>query len=232
LGLTFLTSGCGKETDADKIADAQSCLDTATASEAAACVEKVDGIESEAAYLIRCAGKFVKEGYSSPTKLANAMSNIAGSDNSGATGSLSVMAALAFSAETTSALNSASAQEAFTYCEKSNSKGMILLAGFVQTATVLANIGLNTTTLTGADLQALMGTLQTDPVAQAAVGSAVVGIYESNCVNGDDSAPGSYCQQFASAVSTVSGGTSNPTGIGQAIMICYNAPTTPGCSGY
>jgi hypothetical protein len=234
LGLTLLTSGCGKETDADKIADAQSCLDRATANEAAECVSKVDGIESEAAYLIRCAGKFVKEGYSNPSKLANAFSNIAGSESSGAADSLSVMAALAFSAEATPALNSTSAQEAFGYCEKANSKGMIMLAGFVQTATVLAGIqNIDPSTLTGAQLQSFMATLATDPVAQAAVGAAVVGIYESNCSNGDDSVPGSYCQQFSSAVSTVSGGTSNPAAIGQAIMTCYSTTPPPAsCTGF
>ncbi len=232
LGLSFLTSSCGKETDADKIADAQSCLDFATAAEADACVEKVAGLESEAAYLIRCAGKFVKEGYNNPTKLAGAMSNIAGEDHSDATSSLSVMAALAFSAESTSALNSASAEEAFTYCTKSNSKGMILLAGLVQTATVLANIGLSTTTLTGADLQNLMGTLQNNTVAQTAVGTAVVGIYETNCVDAKESAPGNYCEQFESAVTAVGGGTTDTAAIGKAIMVCYNAPTTPGCTGF
>src|SRR5262245_51594471 len=80
MGSLLLFTGCSKETDADKIADAQACLDTATAAEAATCVAKVDGLESPAAYLIRCAGKFVKEGYNDSTKLAAAMSNTSGTD--------------------------------------------------------------------------------------------------------------------------------------------------------
>ncbi len=233
LSLLVLISACGKETDADKVADAQSCLDAAQPADADACVSKVEGMESESAYLIRCAGKFVKEGFNNPTKIANALSNISGTNNSGATGSLAVMAALTFTAESTSALNAASAQQTFNYCEKANAKGLIMLAGFVQTATVLADIGLgDTSNLTSTDLQNLMGTLQSNPVAQEAVGTAVVAIYEANCATGTASVPGNYCEQFKSAVSSVSGGLDNPTGIGQQIMVCYNAPSTPGCTGF
>jgi hypothetical protein len=228
--LSLLTVACGKETDNDKVADAQSCLDTATAADADYCVSKVDGIETANAYLIRCAGKFVKEGFNDPTKLSTALSNLSG-DSTGASGSTAMMAALTFKAETTSALNSTSAQQALVYCQRANSTGLILLAGLTQTATVLADLGLGTTTLDGAALQTLMGTLQNDPAAQAAVGTAVVSMYESNCLN-NSQAPGNYCQQFETAVSAVPGGVSDPSAVGQQIMICYNAPTTPGCTGF
>jgi len=237
MGLLIFNSGCNKETDADKIADAQSCLDIATASEAAACVAKVDGIESEGAYLIRCAGKFVKEGYNNPAKLSGALTNISGTNNGGATGSLAMMAALSFTTETTSALNAASALEAVTFCEKSKSKGLILLSGLTQIATSLWSVGqaltlIGSTPPTGAELEALMGSLAGNAVAQAAVGSAVVAIYDSSCTGTNVSSPGNYCQQFTSAVSTVTGGTENPAGIGAQIMLCYTTPTAPGCSGF
>lgn len=224
----LLFTGCGKEQDIDKIADAQNCLDTATTAEADACVSKVDGIESSGANLIRCAGKFVKEGFNDPTKLANAIDSISG--DTGATGSTAMIAALAFTAEGTLAENATSAEQALTYCERANSKGLILLSGLAHTASTLANLG-GDSNLTGAELQALMGSLQNDATAQAAVGTAVASIYETSCTN-NNTTTGAYCEQFASAIDSVSGGLSNTAGIGQQIMICYNDPTAAGCSGF
>jgi hypothetical protein len=226
-GLLFL-SACGKETDTDKIAEAQTCLDTATAATAATCVEKVDGLYSQGAYLIRCAGKFVVEGYNDSTKLATAMNQISG--NTGSSGSTAMMAALAFTAEATTALNSTSAQQAFEYCTLAKSKGLILLSGLAQTSSVLADLA-GDTNLTGAELQALMGTQQNNPVAQAAVGSAVAAMYTTNCTN-SQSTTGAYCEQFESALANVPGGITDTTELGKQIMICYNAPATAGCEGF
>jgi len=219
---------CGGATDADKIAEAQNCLDVALASEAEACVSKVDGIESEGAYLIRCAGKFVKEGFNDPDKLAGAMSSIAG--DTGASGSTAMMAALAFTAESTTALNSTSAQVALTYCTRANSKGLVLLSGLAQSATVLADLGADTN-LTGPELQTLMGTLQGNPAAQAAVGTAVAAIYSSSC-SGSSTTTGAYCEQFESVVATLPGGVTDTAALGQQIMICYNNPAAAGCTGF
>ncbi len=238
VGFLFLAAGCNKETDADKIADAQSCLDRATAPEAAACVSKVDGLESEGAYLIRCAGKFVKEGFNNATKLSGALANISGDNNGGATGSLAMMSALTFTTESTPALNAASSDEAAEFCTKSKSKGLIFLAGLTKIATSMWSVA-EALSLTGsgtpptaAELATLMTNLAGNTEAQTAVGSAVVAIYDSSCNTSNVSAPGNYCQQFRSAVTTVSGGTDNPAGIGQQLMLCYTTPTAPGCSGF
>lgn len=229
-GVVLLTS-CGGPKDIDKIADAQNCLDQATAAEADQCVSKVEGLESEAAYLIRCTGKFVKEGFNDSTKLASALSSISGG-NTGASGSTAMMAALAFKAESTPALNSSSAQEAFNFCTKSNSKGLILLSGLTQSSTVVAVLGgQDPTTLTGPQLQTLMGTLQSDPVAQAAVGTAVATIYTATCTN-SSTTTGNYCEQFDSAIAKIPGGITNTSGIGQQIMICYSNPAAAGCTGF
>jgi hypothetical protein len=227
----FLLAACGGPKDIDKIADAQNCLDRATASGAAECVSKVEGIDSQGADLIRCVGKFVKEGFNDPTKLSTAMTGLSAGGN-GTAGSTAMMAALAFSAESTPALNSTSSQEALTLCNKAQSKGLILLSGLAQTSTTLAVLGAtNPATLTGAQLTTLMNTLATDPIAQTAVGSAVVAIYSSSCT-GTGTTTGSFCTQFASAVATVPGGIADPAAIGAKIMACYTAPTTPGCSGF
>jgi hypothetical protein len=81
-------------------------------------------------------------------------------------------------------------------------------------------------------LQTLMSSLSSNADAQAAVGSVVVSMYTSNCSSTTSSAPGNYCQQFASAVASVSGGTTNTAGIGQQIMTCYSNPSAAGCSGF
>lgn len=237
MGLLVFNSACNKETDADKIADAQSCLDVATSSDVAACVAKVEGIESEGAYRIRCAGKFVKEGFNNSTKLSTALSNISGTNSAGATGSVAMMAALAFTTESTSALNYASAQEAITYCGRAGSPGLVTLASLTFASTSLWSIGeslgqIGSTPPTGAQLETLMGSLVGNTTAQTAMGTAVVALYTTNCSGSSSSAPGNYCEQFASAVTAVSGGTGNPAGIGQQIMTCYTNPSAAGCSGF
>lgn len=229
MAISFVLVSCSKEKDIDKIADAQSCLDSASTSDVDTCVSKVDGLSSQGAFLIRCVGKFMKEGFNNPSKIAGAVSNLNGGQ--GSSQSTAVMAALAFKAESTSALNSTSAQQAFTYCTEANSKGLILLSGLAQTATVLADLGLGSTSnLSGTDLKNLMGTLQGNTTATTAVGSAVVSIYQSNCTSGNTTT-GNFCQQFSSAIDSV-GGTSNPASLGAKIMECYNNPAASGCTGF
>ncbi|PIS10039.1 MAG: hypothetical protein COT73_11555 [Bdellovibrio sp. CG10_big_fil_rev_8_21_14_0_10_47_8] len=222
----LILASCGGAKDIDKISDAQSCLDNATAAEAANCVEMVNGIESQGAYLIRCVGKFVKEGYTSPSKIADALSEI--NAGSGATASTSMIAALAFTAESTTTLNYESSEQALTYCTTAQSKGLIFLAGLAQTASVINYLA--GSVLSGADLQTNMATFASDPIAQAAVGTAVVAMYASNCSTGQSTA-GSYCDQFSSAIDTA-GGTSNTSAIGLQAMTCYSNPAAAGCTGY
>lgn len=221
--------------DADKILDAQNCLNGASPGQADDCVAKVDGIESEAAYLIRCVGEFVDEGYGNSSKIATAIDNLK-NQGEGSAGSTAMIASLAFTAVAgDEAANAANAKKAFGYCTTAKSKGLIFLSGLAQTSTVLASLSgsidlSNPASLTGANLQAAMTALAGNPEAQAAVGTAIVSIYETNCVNGTTT--GSFCEQFSSVVSNVNGGTSNPAGIGQQIMTCYTNNSTPGCTGF
>lgn len=232
--LSFLSSvvflsACGGPKDIDKIAEAQNCLNNATTSQVSDCVSKVDGMESQAAYRIRCVGKLAKEGFNSPSKIATALT---ASQGGGTNGSLAMMAALAFKSESTNAANAASAEEALNYCTTSKSKGLILLAGLARTSTSLASLGtgVDLANLDASDLSTLMNTLKTDPNAQAAVGSAVVAIYDSNC-QGDGETTGDFCQQFDAVVNQV-GGTTNSAAIGELVMVCYTTPADPRCTGF
>jgi hypothetical protein len=237
LPLTFglITACSGKETDADKIADAQSCLDTATASTAEACLAKIEGMESPASYLIRCVAKFAKEGYTTPSKISAALAAQTG----GSTGSTNMMAALTFTTEATTTLNKTSSQQTYGYCVKSGSEGLIFLSGLVQTATTVGALAADLggilaggiENMTGDELKTAMDSLKSNPEAQAAVGSAVVGMYESSCTGSNNNANGDFCAQFGSVVASA-GGVSNTDTIDQLIMNCYANPTDPGCTGF
>lgn len=234
LFLALSLVACGKETDADKIADAQSCLDTATTSTVDECLSKVEGLESEAANLIRCAGSFIKEGYSTPSKLSTALSNFtSGSGDNSGTDTMAVISALAFSTKSTPALNASFAQETYDTCVKSKSNGLILLSGLSLTSTTLWSLGLSgsTTPPTAAQIETLMGSLANNAQAAETVGEAVVSMYQANCQS-SNSAPGSMCAQFQSAVSTVTGGVTNPSAIGTQIMTCFANPSATGCSSF
>lgn len=226
----LILAACGGPKDADKIADAQNCLDQAAPPDVPACLSKIEGIESESAYLIRCAGKFVKEGFGTPAKLSATMAGFNGGQ-AGTNGSTSMMASLAFQAEATTDLNSASANEAFEHCSKAKSKGMILLSGLAMTSTGLAKLmGLASTSMTSSDLKNLMGTLKDDPAAKEVVGTAIATIYTTNCSN-DGKTAGNYCAQFEAAAASV-GGVQNTSALGSIVMKCYNDPTLPECAGF
>lgn len=230
--LTLLSFSCGKQTEADKISEAQSCLNTATAANVSECVAKVDGLSSKGAYLIRCVGKFVEEGFSgSSTKISGMMSTI--SSSSGKTEGLAILSSMAFTSKSTMNLNLTSAQEAYDFCLSSGSKGLNLLASYVQISTVAAQIaGLlptNGGTMTSGQMQAALDGLATaSPATQAAAGAAAISAYQSNCTNGA-SASGDVCTQFGSVI-TASGG--DPQAVGQMIGTCYKTPSTPGCQGF
>ncbi len=231
--LTINLIGCGKETEADKIADAQSCLDVATTATVDECLTKIEGLQSEGAYLIRCAAAFIKEGYSSPTKLSTALSNLSsGSGSNSGAATTAVIAALAFTSKSTPTDNATYALDTYNTCVKSNSNGLVLLSGLSVTSTTLWALGLSgsSTPPTAAQLQTLMGTLANNSQAAETVGNAAVSMYESNCAS-SNSAPGSMCAQFQTAISSA-GGSSNPTAVGTQLMTCYSDPNATGCSNF
>jgi hypothetical protein len=224
-----LMSGCGP-TDADKISDAQTCLNTATADMADLCVAMVDGIYSQSASLIRCSGAFIKEGFGDSTKVKQALSQLDNNGN-GASGSMAMMSVLAFQSDADKAVNLASAQAAQTECIKSGSPGLIFLSGVSLTASqavALINPA-DPTNITPTDISNGLASLASGSAQdQATVGSAILSIYDVSCQNGSSTA-GNYCQQFQSVIDQVG---SDPASVGQFLATCYTTPATPGCSGF
>src|SRR4051812_40545203 len=71
LTLSVILVSCGKK-DADKIGEAQLCLDKATPATAAECKVMVEGIEATGAYTIRCSANFISEGFTQAARFKQA----------------------------------------------------------------------------------------------------------------------------------------------------------------
>lgn len=218
-------------TDADKLSDAQSCLNTATSSNVDTCVAMVSGMQSSSASLIRCSAAFIKEGYGDGTKIQQALTSL-DNGNTGSSGSISLIAQLAFSAETLIADNLSDAQTAQSDCVASGSPGLIFLSGIALTATQAAEVvGADPTTLDPTQVTAALTDIAsgTNPAAASTVGSAALSIYDNSCTGGNTSA-GNFCAQFESVVQNAP--SQDPTDIGQFLAQCYVTPSTTGCSGF
>lgn len=125
--LTALLTGCeAEQNEKDMLAEAQYCLDKATATTAGACMDKIEGLTSAQAYALRCAEGFITAGITSPRNLGDAMAAISGTG-----GTASMLAALSF--PDTTAANST-----FEACNLSQQNGMALIGAMAKSATVLA----------------------------------------------------------------------------------------------
>ncbi len=233
ISTVFLLTSCAKKTDADKVGEAQSCIDNSTAATVSSCVEKVDGLTSSESYTIRCAAKLIKEGFDNPTKLLAAVENL--DNNSGSTsnsnGTLGLMATLSFTSASTPEANRTSAEEAYSYCLSSGSKGLYMLAAFARMATDIAAIA---NTVTGLDcLQAgqtcsatqLESAINNATVADASagvVGAVALTVYETNC-SGGQSQNEELCNTINSAVAEA-GGSLDPDIIGAALLSQLTQP--------
>lgn len=224
--ISMTLSAC-QETDQDRVADAQSCLDTSSSTTAGQCISMVDGIYSKGAYLIRCSGLFIQEGFMDASRLESAMDAIEG--GGGSSDSQAMMAVLSFRNFGSASANSQAAQNAVNYCNKAGSKGLVMLASVTSIATTSAAI-LNNTNPDQTDISNGLNAIVTagagSPEAQA-VGNAAIAAYDANCA-GDGGSFGQFCDQFESAMS----GLSNPGDIGVKLAQCYLTPAAPGCEGF
>jgi hypothetical protein len=206
---------CGPKT-ADKIGEAQLCLDKATQATAATCLEKIEGIDTPAANVMRCSAGFIEEGFTQPTRFKSAFDALSQQAN-GATNTLTFLSFIAFSSKGTSAENTALATATYASCLKSNAKGLTLLGSMAMTATVISG-GL--TVANGTDIKTAIGALiasGTDE-SKAAIGSAVIATFASSC-GGDAPANQGLCDQLTSyGVGT----SSDPLTTGAAVLANWN----------
>lgn len=218
LSTALLSSSCAKK-DQDKIGEAQSCLDTSSRSNVSQCVEKVSGLETSGAYVIRCAASFISEGFDDATRLSNAISNMGSSSGTSAiSASVTAMGLLAFTSNSTSSTNLSNSITAQSYCNKSGSKGLILLSSIANFATTVLYYSSSTSVTTG------LATAKDNTTAQELVGSAVLSAYNSNCT-GTSTSNQQFCSQFTSIVSS-SGSNTSAACIGKQAMYYYSGSTT------
>ncbi len=219
---SLILTSCGPSA-ADKVGDAQLCLDTATASTVSSCVEKVAGLETSGAYLIRCSANFIQKGFGDPAQLVNAFRNL---DSTGSGTTTAFLGALNFADNTF-------ATQTYDYCLKTNQRGLSLLAAMVKSATSIAVLGnlisgsCSTSTSSSSGMQTCISSIVSSigtsngQSAAAAVGQSVVDIYQTSCQNGSQ-VSSSLCTQMSSAI-TSAGGSSNATNVGTAILNAWQS---------
>lgn len=207
-------SGC-QETEQDIIADAQYCMDEArTAAAAEACSAKLGSLQTPAAYVIRCSGEFIAQGFTAPERLVSAIDQLKGTG-----GTAGLLGFMAFT-------DNASATRAFDYCVKSNQKGMSLLAALMKTATVIAS----TSTSIVAGLQASPPVFPTEAEIktaidnvltdgnEAVIGETVKAVYSVSCGSGSQ-ANADVCTQIDDALANHGGaGSATPAEIGAYLL--------------
>lgn len=217
--LALVLGGCAK-TEADKIYDAQACLDKSTSGTALACMDKLEGATSEAAYLIRCSAHFIYQEFTEPARLANVADALKNSSGGASAASALALGLMAFTKPDTSGADTYAA-EALDYCTKAKSKGMILLSSMARIATsvvaaggaaVITSCDTSSPGYNSATCQASVATAICSAPDEV-VGNAALTAYQQSCVGGSQSAS-SMCEQFGAA----SSGTSDPTTVGEALQ--------------
>ncbi len=218
---------CGSEKESDKIGDAQICLNKATdLTSSNACLAKIEGIESTAAYAVRCNGSFIAEGFANPVKYINATSQLNGTGG----GTASFMALMTFTAATTFAENLTNAGTTFSNCLKSGAKGTTLLSSFGYLAMSIYNYAKNksgtcsdnpttdfSSCLSSTDPNALIKvvdptTADTDAInLQTSIGSVIISSYNISCAG--KGANESLCSTMSTTI-TSAGGTGNVRAVG------------------
>lgn len=219
LSLSATLISCGPK-DADKVGEAQLCLDKAAQGAAAACLEKIAGIDTAAANTMRCSAGFIDEGFTQPARFKSALDALSQQTN-GQTNTLTFLSYIAFSSKATAQENSDFAEATYSACVKSEAKGLTMLGSMAMTATTISAIAGTVTQGDGAGIQAAITTLLNsgDPAATAAVGSAVITTYNASCVEGAEANQG-LCDQLNTYLADAGGNvdTSDPQAVGQTIL--------------
>ncbi|MFS4459332.1 hypothetical protein [Bdellovibrio sp. HCB2-146] len=230
--LSLGLSGC-EETDADKIGDAQLCLDKATSATASACLDKIAGIETPAAYVVRCSAGFMEEGFTDAQRLIDAIEQL----DAGGDGTTGLMSLMAFKSKSSGVLNKAFADQVYSDCEKSKQKSLTMMGALAKSATTFAAIaipGLNSGTPVSANdikdaIDDLLGTNggsytgDPTPVIQD-IGSAVTTTYLTTCTSGSSSTS-DLCTEMTNAINSAGVDINDPESVGNKILELWYAST-------
>lgn len=226
LSLSVLLASCGPK-DADKVGQAQLCIDKATQGTAAACMEKIVGIESASAYALRCSANFIDEGFTQPARFQQAFDAF---DNNSSGNTEAFMSVMTFKSKSTIDDNVDFANQTLEYCNKSGAKGLMLLGSMASTSTVLAKVadtlGGSGSTPTADQINDALEALQADPNSPtnqatiSAIGTAISSTYSASCQDG--TANQSLCDQLDTALAGID--INDPSAVGNAVIANWAAP--------
>ncbi len=219
LGSLFSVFTSCAEKDADKIGDAQQCINKATKTTALGCLSGISGLDSEASNAVKCAAMFISEGLSDPARMYQIVQNASQAGNNGVNSAFGV---LAFQGDDalTNATDVTKSTLSSAYCRKSKSPGLMWLSSLTSIATTVATVA--TPPYDASSIQSGMLAIAAggDPVAQAAIGTAAVTAYTSNCADGGAQQDSQFCSDFAAQI-TACGGSANAACIGLNLATQY-----------
>lgn len=223
--LPVALSGCSRENESDRaVASALACLDVATdATSADACVQKVEGIETSQAYLIRCSADFIAQGLTG-TRLATAFQQQKNPASGGSNQTVAMAAYLVFSPSITAH----TAEITVDNCNKSGVPSVIGLSAMVSVATTIATMtgslptNLDPSNPGSFDPEALKQSVSNllqnaqnnpnDPTVVAqetAIGQAALSAQTAYCGAGSSLSTQDVCTKLNAAISTSSGDAAN-----------------------
>ena len=231
IGLSVLSLGLGgcQETDADKIGDAQLCIDSASAATVNSCLSKIEGIETPAANVLRCSAGFIEEGFDQAERLITSLEEL----DAGGEGSAGLMSLIAFKSKSGGVLNKSFAKATAEYCQKSGQKGLSLLGTLAMSATTLAALVdgalSNISTIDPADIRIEITNLLNDaagndPAALETVndiGAAVSATYKIACTGN----PSDMCKEMVEAINTNGVDINDPEAVGKEILRLWRDST-------
>lgn len=208
---------CAKK-DIDKVSEGQDCLDKATATTALTCLEKIEGIDSASANIVRCAAYFVDQGFNDPTRISSVADQVTSGSGNQDSSSIQALSVMGFTSSKYSMANNYTlSQTAFAACTKSQAGGLVYLSSMNRIATALLNdLGYNPqsgTAPTPAELEQRLCTDGPSTDTKTAMGNAALAAYNQNCLN-KDITQDVMCQQYKTAIDSSN---SDPATIGETL---------------
>jgi len=216
--IAFLAlAGCQKST-VSELQQAQTCLNTAPAADALACVSNLASDYSAAASSLKCSAIFISEGFGTAVSFVNALDKInsGGTCTGGCSSTINALNALNFKSAGTGtaaarAKNNSTATEAFNVCSLAKVKFYTQISSLFKIGTDLSMLafsaGIVGTTPTEDELKA-----QINNMNSADLGTLVTSTFSAACTDttGASDATKKYCTELQSAMT----GLSTPEAIG------------------
>ena len=236
LSAVFLISGC-KESNADKVADAQECLDRygREGGDLAVCEAFVEGLTSPAAHGIRCASGFIREGFTDAQTFIDAFATIS-TVNPGTLATF--LDTISFNSAGTMGAgpidtNYNNANKVYGSCASSLAKGATMISTFSFLTNILykyecdntpGNVALGTCSMNTMALGAaiVVGVMDNASSLKADLGTIVVNTNTVSCSTGPTNEK--LCQFLSTAIDNA-GGPNNKALVGEKFLdVLANPP--------